>query len=127
MFSKFWFNNIKTHYRQISIGIGTLTSSITTAVIGFCVADAIGCGNIELAVLIIGILLPIQGFINAMCYYIFGKAVNGNGYRVPETKAMVDVVKRDEEARAYMKDKILHYINKDSQLLNNFKKKEEEK
>lgn len=125
MFAKFWFNNIKTHYKQISIGIGTLSSSITTAVIGYCVAQAIACGNVELAVLVIGILLPIQGFINAMCFYIFGKAVNGNGYKVPETKQIVDLVKRDEEVRSYVKGKILDYIHKDSQLLNNFEKKED--
>lgn len=127
LFSRFWCNNIKIHYKHISVGIGTLTSLITTAVVGYFTAGAIASGNVELAILIIGILLPIQGFINTLCFYIFGKTRNGNGYRVPETKMIVDVIKKDEMLRNFIRKKIAEYAYKDSKLLNNFKKEEDEK
>jgi len=126
-FVKLWCNNIKTHAKHISVGIGTLTSSITTAIIGFFIAQAIVCGDMSLAVLAIGVLLPFQSFINALCFYIFGKTRNGNGYRVPETKMIVDIIKRDPMLRDFMRRKIAEYAYKDSKLLNNFKKEEEEK
>jgi len=126
LFGKFWYNNIKTQYKKISVGIGTATNGITTAVIGYVIASAIASGDVALAGLVIGILLPIQGLINALCFHIFGKATNGNGYHVPETKLIVDVVKKDPVLRKFIRDKILEYTRKDSHLLNGFDKKDED-
>jgi len=126
IFVKFWCNNIKTHYKHISVGIGTLTSSIITAIISFFIARAIICGDVSLAMLAIGIFLPIQGFINALCFYIFGKTKNGNGYKVPETKMIVDIVKKDDILRNFVRKRIVEYMYNDSKLLNNLKKEEDE-
>ena len=105
MFKEFWGNNIKTHLKKISAGIGTTTSSITTAIVSYYIAIAMNSADIGLALLIIGILLPIQGLINILCYHIFGKASNGNGYDIPENKYILELVKKDAEVRELVKAK----------------------
>ena len=105
MFKKLWCNNIKTHLKKISAAIGTTTNSITTAVVGYYIAIAIATANIELLLLVMGILIPLQGLVNLLCYYIFGSVKNGNGYQIPENKYILELVKNDEQVRELVKAK----------------------
>jgi len=105
MFKKLWQDNIKTNLKKISAAIGTTTNSISTAVVGYYVAIAIASGSIELLLLVMGILLPLQGLVNLLCYYIFGSVKNGNGYDIPENKYILELVKNDPEVRNFVKKK----------------------
>jgi len=116
-FRKFWADNIKTNYKKISVAIGVATNSITSAVIAYFISQCLLIGDINLGLLIVGILIPLQGLLNLLCFYVFGKATDGNGYGVPETHVIVDVIKKDTDLQDYIKEKVIEYAKK-SKLLN---------
>jgi len=119
---KFIENNIRTNLKKIMIGFGTFLSTVITAVISYFMSKTLSLPDPELAVLIITILMGVEGLSSLLILSIFGKAKNGNGYNVPETKTIVELIKKDEEVREYMREKLLRYFNEESKILNNIKK-----
>jgi len=117
LFMKFWADNIKTNYKKISIACGTGINMIIGAVLGFCMEAAYSMGN-SLGMTIVMILFAIQVVTNVIVFSIFGKATNGNGYNMPETKLIVDVIRENQELRDSVKAAINKKINNDSHILN---------
>ena len=92
MFKKFWCNNIKTNMKKISVATGMLINTILLSVLSYCIDIAFTMQS-RLAIMVIGIIIGVGAFSNAMVIYIFGKATNGNGYGIPENKYILELVK----------------------------------
>jgi len=113
LLKKFWADNIKKNYKKISIIIGSLVSGLISAVIG------IVCGMVESSTLptyigsgLVGMLTVIEMSTIGICIIIFGKAQNGNGYKVPANKDFQVLYKTDEEYKSYTDKKLIEHIEK---------------
>ena len=117
LFKKFWCNNIKTNYKKISIAIGSGLNMILGAVMWYYVDLMMASPDTRLSTMIIVILIAIWGIGSMLVLLFFGKTKNGNGYGIPESKMIIDLVKSDPELQAIMKEKIVERI-RDSIVLN---------
>lgn len=117
LFKKLWEDNIKTNYKKISISLSSFLSTIILLII-YYVCDILEEVGTREALLGFGILVAVNLFVSGLLTFIFGKAQNGNGYNMPETKAIVDLIKKDAEFREMAKQKLLEHLNNGSKLLN---------
>jgi len=107
LFKEFWCDNIKTNYKKISIAIGSGANMILGAVMWYYIDLMSVSPDIRLATMIIVILVAIWGIGSMLILSFFGKTKNGNGYELPESKMIIDLVKADPDLQGIIKEKVV--------------------
>lgn len=108
VFLRFWCNNIKKNYKAIS---GAFAVFITTT-LGIVFMNIAGNVSPELS----GIFYALDILMTFLTFKIMGKATNGNGYGKPETKALIEIMKKDEEFRKLAMEKVKKYVENSKSL-----------
>jgi len=115
-FKKFWQDNIKKHYRKISIMIGSTLAVIISSILRYlCTLIEASSISIQTASTMVTILVALESLIIGLTIIIFGKVKNGNGYEIPETKDIVKLLKEDPFFRKYANLRIAEKYNKYSE------------
>lgn len=90
LLKRFWADNVKSNYKKISIGIGT----VLNIVLGYYMFLLCTIYP-ELSPIWIGI----EAFVTVVLLSFFGTRKNGNGYEVPATKKVLKVLETNSIIR----------------------------
>ena len=113
LFKKLWADNIKKNYKRISVLFGGFASAVISAGVRI-LCSVIESGQIPIAVGsgLVAMLVALEIFTVGVAIIMFGRAHNGNGYKVPANKDFQVLYKTDDEYKAFTNKKLKELIEK---------------